>query len=100
MMKDAALLHLFIIKNHSKFLANKRFSSFNIQWKNNKPIFIDTASFLPTNEDFEWKGYNQFVSMFLNPLLIKTYLNLDFNDILKSNLNGIPPKDAIKYFQF
>ena len=38
--------------------------------------------------------------MFLNPLLIKTYLNLDFNDILKSNLNGIPPKDAIKYFQF
>ena len=101
MMKDAALLHLFIIK---KSLQNswqiKDSSSFNIQWKNNKPIFIDTASFLPTNEDFEWKGYNQFVSMFLNPFLIKTYLNLDFNDILKSNLNGIPPKDAIKYFQF
>ena len=61
MMKDAALLHLFIIK---KSLQNswqiKDSSSFNIQWKNNKPIFIDTASFLPTNEDFEWKEFQCF----------------------------------------
>ncbi len=101
MLKDAALLHLFITrKSIENFWQVKDSSSFNIQWKNNKPIFIDTASFLPINKNFEWKGYNQFVSMFLNPLLIKSYINLNFNDILKSNLNGIPPQDAIKYFQF
>ena len=92
---------MFIIK---KSLENswivKDSSPFNIQWKNNKPIFIDTASFVPCGEVLEWKGYNQFVCMFLNPLLIKAHLNLNFNSILRSNIDGINTEDALKFFQF
>ena len=100
MLKDSALLHLFIIKkSFENSWALKDSSAYNVQWKNGKPIFIDIASFVPYREDYEWAGYRQFCSMFLIPLLIKKYLNLDINNILRSNLDGIPLEIGSNYFQ-
>lgn len=100
MLKDSALLHLFIIKKsyeHSWVLKDS--SAYNIQWKNGNPIFIDLPSFVPCHEDFKWNGYRQFCSMFLIPLLIKKYLDIDINNILRSNLDGVPLELGSKYFQ-
>jgi len=100
MLKDAALLHLFIIKkSFENSWILKDSSAYNVQWKNGKPIFIDLTSFIPCSEDYEWTGYRQFCSMFLIPLLIKKNLDLDINNILRSNLEGIPLEVGSKYFQ-
>ena len=100
MLKDSALLHLFIIKkSFENSWSLKDSSAYNIQWKNGKPIFIDIASFIPCAENYEWTGYRQFCSMFLIPLLIKKHLNLDINNILRSNLDGVTPEIGFNYFQ-
>jgi hypothetical protein len=100
MLKDSALLHLFIIKkSYENSWTLKDSSAYNVQWKNGKPIFIDLASFVPCNGDFKWIGYRQFCSMFLIPLLIKKYLDIDINNILRSNLDGVSLELGSKYFQ-
>lgn len=100
MLKDAALLHLFIIKkSFENSWKLKDASSYNVQWKDGKPIFIDIASFVPLNENFNWEGYRQFCAMFLIPLLIKKHLDINFNEILRSNLDGIFPEIGNRYFQ-
>ena len=100
MLKDSALLHLFIIKkSYENSWTLKDSSAYNVQWKNGKPIFIDLASFVPCNGDFKWIGYRQFCSMFLIPLLIKKYLDININNILRSNLDGVSLELGSKYFQ-
>ena len=100
-LKDAALLHLELLKTS---LENdwilKDSTPYNIQFINNKPIFIDTPSFIKWEKDEGWDSYRQFCMMFLYPLMFQAYLGLDFRLILRSNLDGIDAEFLYKSLSF
>jgi len=100
-LKDAALLHLELLKTS---LENdwilKDSTPYNIQFINNKPIFIDTPSFIKWEKDEGWDSYRQFCMMFLYPLMLRAYLDLDFRLNLRSNLDGIDSAILYKSLSF
>jgi len=99
MLKDAAELHLMIIeKALEEGWTLKDATPFNIQFVNSRPIFIDIPSFEPREDGVPWVGYRQFCSMFLAPLMLKAHLGIDHLPLLRSYLDGIPPSEAIKFF--
>lgn len=99
MYREAALLHLEILeKSLESGWILKDATPYNIQWRGTKPVFIDTPSFIPWVEGSPWVAYRQFCSMFFSPLAIRNYLGIDHRSILRSNLNGIDPVQAVKYF--
>ena len=90
-LKDAALLTLNILKislEHGMVL--KDASAYNIQFLNNKPIFIDTLSFERYDVNKPWVAYNQFCKHFLGPLLIVKYRDASLISLLKNYIDGIP----------
>lgn len=99
MLKDAALLQLSILE---AALENgwtlKDATPFNIQFIGCRAVFIDLPSFEPWTEGEPWVGYRQFCSMFLIPLMLRSHLGLDHTTILRSNIDGLAPTEAIKYF--
>ena len=98
-LKDAALLQLEIMVdaiNHGWIV--KDATSYNVQFLNNKAIFIDTPSFVPYKDGDKWDAYRQFCMLFLYPLLLESYLQIDFRPLLRSNLDGIDPKFMSKVF--
>ena len=96
-LKDAAILHLELLATS---LENgwiiKDSTPYNIQFVNNSPIFIDTPSFTKWEEGEGWDSYRQFCMMFLYPLMLESYLNLDFRPLMKSNLDGVDPEFIYK----
>ena len=99
MLKDSALLQLRLLDTAvQNGWILKDATPFNIQWKESSPVFIDTPSFVPLSVGEYWRGYRQFCSMFLTPLLITAHLRIPFQPLLRSRLDGIPPEDAAKYF--
>ena len=99
MLRAAAVLQLELIEDsleHGWTL--KDCSSFNIQWIGARPVFIDIPSFEPWVECEPWVGYRQFCSMFLTPLLLRAHLGIDHLPLLRSYLDGIPPREAVKFF--
>ena len=93
-LKDAALHHL----NFQLFLLEKNCvlidaSAYNIQFINSKPIFIDTLSLSEYKEGSYWTGHKQFCENFLNPLILSSKKNIDFNNWFKGNLEGITTSD-------
>lgn len=93
-LKDAALHHLnfqiFLLERDAVLIDS---SAFNIQFKDNKPIFIDVLSIDKYNEGEYWKGHAQFLQQFLNPLLLRSLKGISFNDWYKGNLDGIKTSD-------
>ena len=100
-LKDAAILHLEILK---ECLENgwivKDSTPYNIQFVNNKPIFIDTPSITKWESGSGWDSYRQFCMMFLYPLMLESYLDIDFRVFLRSNLDGIDPKTTFNIIGF
>lgn len=100
MLKDAALLQLHILEQS---LENgwtlKDATPYNIQFIGSRAVFIDLPSFEPWVEGEPWVGYRQFCSMYLTPLLLRSHLGIDHLPIMRSNLEGLPPTEAIKYFR-
>ena len=100
MLKDAALLQLELVEaSMENGWTMKDASSYNIQWKDGKPIFIDLPSFVPWAKGEAWIGYEQFCSHFLRPLLIRSHLGINMERLLRSDLEGITSVEAIKYFR-
>ena len=100
-LKEAALHHL----NFQLFLLEKDAvlidsSAFNIQFKNNKPIFIDVLSIDKYNDGDYWKGHGQFLQQFLNPLLLRSLKGISFNDWFKGNLDGIKTTELNSLLNF
>ena len=95
-LKNAAIFHLdFQLFLLEKNISLKDASAYNIQFKNNKPIFIDILSLQKLDENTPWQGHKQFCEEFLNPLVYSSYFNLPFNEIYKGNLNGISNRQII-----
>jgi 2-polyprenyl-3-methyl-5-hydroxy-6-metoxy-1,4-benzoquinol methylase len=100
-LKDAALLTLRIMKiavKHGMIL--KDATSFNIQFYEGKPIFIDTLSFEKYDESKPWIAYRQFCECFFFPLLIEHYLKIDVQKLLSVYLEGIPASTTAKLLPF
>jgi len=65
-------------------------SSYNIQFENGKPVFIDTTSFEKYTEGEPWIGYKQFCQHFLAPLTLMSYKDIRLNQLLRIYLDGLP----------
>lgn len=91
MLKDASLTTLNIQEKALQYgMSLKDASVYNIQFtKDCKPIFIDTLSF-EIFEETSWKAYGQFCRHFLAPLLLMTFVDMRFQNLLKSYIDGIP----------
>ena len=99
MLKDAALLQLRLLETAVRAgWMLKDASPFNIQWVGTRPVFVDIPSFVPRQDGEHWRGYRQFCSLFLIPLMLTAHLRIPFQSLLRSNLEGIPPEEAAKYF--
>lgn len=97
-LKDAALLTLDIVKEsiqHGMIL--KDATPFNIQFKNGRPVFIDTLSFEKYDPTQPWIAYRQFTESFIIPLLLCTYRSPEMLKLLQVYPDGIPLPLAVKW---
>ena len=100
-LKDAAIFHLdleILLLDNGYCL--KDASARNIMFKDNKPVFIDLLSIEKYLPNTFWRGQMQFYYEFLNPLLLKSYFDIDYNIWYKSNKDGIKTSDINKIFTF
>jgi len=100
-LKDAALhhlnFHIYLLENEATLIDG---SAFNIQFDGYKPIFIDVLSIKEYQNGEYWKAHRQFCENFLNPLILKSKKNIDFNNWFKGNLEGITTKDLNSILNF
>jgi SAM-dependent methyltransferase len=91
MLRDAALLHLELIREALvEDMILKDASPYNIQWRGARPVFIDIPSFEPLPKGAPWVGYRQFCELFLYPLMLRAYRGADFRPWLRGRIDGIP----------
>lgn len=94
MLKDAALLHLELMRGAlSADMILKDSSAYNVQWNGVRPVFIDIPSFEPLNKGEPWVGYRQFCELFLYPLMLQAYKGVDFRPWLRGRVDGIPAEE-------
>jgi len=90
-LKEAALTTIRIQKIALDFkMSLKDGSAFNIQFKEGKPIFMDTLSFERFPEGKPWIAYRQFCQHFIAPLALMADKDVRINQWLKIYLDGIP----------
>ena len=95
MLRDAALLQLELLRRAlDEELILKDSSSYNVQWRGSRPVFIDVGSFERLRPGEPWAAYRQFCMLYLNPLLLESYKGVDFRPWLRGSLEGITPVDA------
>lgn len=90
-LKDAALLTLdaqLLALNHDMSL--KDASAYNVQFKQGRPIFIDTLSFEPYIEGRSWVAYRQFCQHFLGPLALMSKCDIRLGHLMRSHIDGLP----------
>ncbi|MBA3324480.1 MAG: class I SAM-dependent methyltransferase [Rhodobacteraceae bacterium] len=91
MLKDAALLHLDLMRDAlDEDMILKDASPYNIQWNGSRPVFIDIPSFEPLRPGAAWVGYRQFCELFLYPLMLHAYKGADYRPWLRGRIDGIP----------
>ena len=92
MLKDAALLHLeLLLAALDEDMILKDSSAYNVQWQGVSPVFIDIPSFEKSSPGEPWVGYRQFCQLFLYPLFLQAYRNIEFHPWLRGNIDGIDP---------
>lgn len=90
-LKDAALATLEIQRislDHGMTL--KDASAYNVQFKEGKPLLIDTLSFERYKPGKPWVAYKQFCQHFLAPLALANYNDIRLIQTMKIFLDGIP----------
>ncbi len=91
MLKDAARLTLDLLcEALDEKLTLRDATPYNVQWQGTRPVFIDTPSFGEAQPGV-WMGYGQFCQLFLYPLMLQAYRDVDFRPLLRGSLDGIPP---------
>src|SRR5690606_36588896 len=89
-LQDAALLTLKIQRLAMKYgMTLKDASAYNVQFVAGRPVFIDTLSFEEYNPA-PWVAYKQFCQHFLAPLALMCHTDLRTQDLLQTNIDGIP----------
>jgi ribosomal protein L11 methylase PrmA len=96
-LKDAARATLEIQRialRHGMSLKDS--SAYNIQFRNGRPVFIDTLSFEIYREDEPWVAYKQFCEHFFAPLTLASYTDVRLTQLLRVYLDGIPLDLAVR----
>jgi hypothetical protein len=65
-------------------------SAYNIQFRDGRPVLIDTLSFEAYEEGAPWPAYRQFCQHFLAPLALMAYRDIRLEHLLRVYLDGIP----------
>lgn len=90
-LKDAALATLAIQKQALKYgMTLKDASNYNIQFRDNKAVLIDTLSFIAYEEGEPWIAYRQFCQHFLAPLLLIAFKDVRLLQLLRIHIDGVP----------
>lgn len=100
-LKHAALTTLKIQQIALSFgMILKDASTYNIQFKDGKPVFIDTLSFETYQEGSLWVAYRQFCQHFLAPLVLMSHTDVRLGQLLRVYINGVPLDLASKLLPF
>jgi hypothetical protein len=81
-LKDAALTTLDIQKralDHGMTLKDS--NAYNIQFRNGRPVLVDTLSFEAYREGQPWVAYTQFCQHSLAPLALMSYTDIRLNQL-------------------
>lgn len=90
-LKDAALTTLKIQKIALEYgMSLKDASAYNIQFRNGKPLLIDTLSFEKYKESRPWIAYRQFCQHFLAPLALMAHTDVRLGQLFRIHVDGIP----------
>ena len=90
-LKDAALCTLAIQKRAlNKDLSLKDASAYNIQFRDARPVLIDSLSFETYKEGQPWVAYRQFCQHFLAPLALMSLKDVKLARIMELYIDGIP----------
>jgi len=90
-LKQAALTTLEIQKIAMKYeMTLKDASVYNIQFKENKSLLIDTLSLEKYEEGQPWKAYRQFCQHFMAPLALMCHKDIRLNQLFRIYVDGIP----------
>lgn len=89
--QDAAILTLDIcLKALENGMILKDASSYNVQFFQGKPIFIDTLSFDKYQEGQTWDAYGQFCRHFFAPLLLMAKKSPALAQLMRVYIDGVP----------
>lgn len=90
-LKDAALATLDV---HKRALARgmilKDATAYNVQFRQCRPVLIDTLSFETYREGEPWVAYRQFCQHFLAPLAIASHIDARLLSLARTHLDGVP----------
>lgn len=90
-LKDAALLTLEIQQQAiERGMVLKDCSAYNVQFRDGRPVFIDTVSFEKYEEGLPWVAYRQFCQHFLAPLALMALKDVRLNQLFRIYMDGIP----------
>lgn len=90
-LKEAALATL---KSQNQALelgmSLKDASAYNIQYRGDRPVLIDSLSFVRYEPGRPWIAYRQFCQHFLAPLALMAYTDVRLGQLLRTYLDGVP----------
>jgi hypothetical protein len=90
-LKDAALLTLELQERAlRRDFVLRDASAYNVQFRDDRPVFIDTLSFEPRAEGSPWVAYHQFCEHFAVPLLLMARRDIRCGLLLRGALDGVP----------
>jgi ribosomal protein L11 methylase PrmA len=90
-LKDAALLTLGIQRVALKHgMSLKDASAYNVQFRDGRPILIDTLSFERYREGRPWVAYRQFCEQFLAPLALTSRTDVRLGRLSRLYIDGVP----------
>ena len=100
-LQSAALQYLSTLRtslDHGFIL--KDATTFNTQFRGDRPTMIDVSSFERYQPGQPWAGYSQFCRMFLNPLWLQSAAGIPYQQSLRSSIEGITPAELSKVLPF
>lgn len=90
-LKDAALCTLRIQEMSLEYgMSLKDCSAYNIQFREGRPVFIDTLSFEKYERGTLWVAYRQFCQHFLAPLVLMGMADIRLGRLSRLFIDGIP----------
>ena len=90
-LRDAALLTLDAqLEAMAEGWQLKDASAYNVQFRDARPILIDSLSFEPLEEGAPWVAYRQFCEHFLAPLALIARRDVRLASLLRVDPDGIP----------
>lgn len=100
-LKDAALLMTRVQRlavDHGMSLRDA--TALNVQFRNGKPVLIDSLSFEPLALEQPWVAYRQFCEHFLVPLALMSYRDCRLGKLAQCFHDGIPLEIGAKLLPF